>query len=152
MCVCGLVAIIFILVWYYLSITEDFKFKKERFRHRKDLTYMEKLGVIAGERVQPVNWKDKYNYICDEYKYVPHIVYDVYGKAVDTANQRGWSGGDQSYLCPDSTFSYVTNLKSRIGIPDAADSGCVQIKNDPYCYLSQEGKYKPNFNLINSEY
>lgn len=44
--------------------------------------------------------------------------------------------------CPDSTFTYTTDL-SRV-IPGAPRvPSCVQLKDEPYCYSMPDGKFQP---------
>ena len=44
--------------------------------------------------------------------------------------------------CPDSTFTYTTNL-SRV-IPGAPPiPSCVQLKDEPFCYSTPDGKFQP---------
>jgi hypothetical protein len=45
--------------------------------------------------------------------------------------------------CPDSTFTFTTDL-SRV-IPGAKPvPSCVQLKDEPFCYSTPDGKFQPN--------
>ena len=91
------------------------------YRQRSEsFNYTENSGIIADVFIPSPNWIVKYDLLCSEYEY---------------------SNDD---TCPDSSFTYSTNLKYISGNNDAAEHGCIQLKQSPYCYLNNEYKYVAN--------